>query len=502
MSQILVLMMQHNYCGEWSGNQNVQNAFCKGLEEAGLKKAGVQYDPHSGGPRTYQAQLKCLGLIFEKDGRMLATKAGDDLANGFPPLPIMQSMLLRHQYPSTYGSLPNVHINPRIRVKPFLFVLKLLNHPKIVALTNEELAIPVVFGHMSDCIEICVKKILELRDGAKLADMFDDRQNDLYLPRSAGAGKTIPNILDIANTCKNYLQACCLISVERIDGVERILFSEEMRALYEDALKLEEQFIPLGPEEAFQRAYGAWDRIKDTRQIIEPAKRIVSAEEGVILSQFYRLCGEQIVSEVPEAFVEEMRRSFGFDKSKVLDAILPHIANSLDFFEATFLELSKGGAAKAIAFEKAVCSLFNDRLHFKAKHTGQLRRLHGIGGYSDVFAISADDQTCGIVDAKASPTYNLASSDYLAMTGNYIPNYRELAEGNPLSLEFCMYVAGGFSGDIDYKLRSMKAESGVGSSAIKAIHLLYLAKEDVTIAQQQALVEVFKSGHVLNSIRI
>jgi hypothetical protein len=130
MSQILSLMMQLTRDTEWAGNQDLQDAFCKALEVAGLKKEGVQYDAHSGGPRTYLAQLKCLGLLFEREGRLLATKAGEDLANGLPPLPIVQSMVLRHQYPSVYGNLANVRMNPQMRVKPFLFVLKLLNHKK------------------------------------------------------------------------------------------------------------------------------------------------------------------------------------------------------------------------------------------------------------------------------------------------------------------------------------------------------------------------------------
>jgi hypothetical protein len=241
-----------------------------------------------------------------------------------------------------------------------------------------------------------------------------------------------------------------MISTQKVDGREIIQFSEEMKAIYEEALKLEERFIPVSS------------------------------------------------SEVPEDFVEQMHKDFGFAKTLILDSILPHLSNSLDFFESTFLELSKGGASKAIDFEKSVCSIFSDKLHFKARHTGQLRRPHGVGGFSDVFAVALDDIHCGIIDAKASSSYNLPASDYHQMLANYIPNYTELTGGRDLDLEFCMYVAGGFAGDVNAKLRSLKKEATVGCSAIRAVDLLFLAKKGPSRAQQEAVRTIFKQGDILD----
>ena len=60
-----------------------------------------------------------------------------------------------------------------------------------------------------------------------MLDLVDDKTNDLYLPRSKVSDiDKIDNIKDIANTCKNYLQACCLISVEIEENKERIYFSD------------------------------------------------------------------------------------------------------------------------------------------------------------------------------------------------------------------------------------------------------------------------------------
>ena len=99
ISQIVTILQDVVADSDWQGRQDIQNSFCKALESAGLKRPGEQYDPHSGGPRTYLAQLKCLGMLFQDtSNRILYTQAGEELATGNAPLPILQDLLLRHQY--------------------------------------------------------------------------------------------------------------------------------------------------------------------------------------------------------------------------------------------------------------------------------------------------------------------------------------------------------------------------------------------------------------------
>ena len=290
MSQILTLLHQHIRFHAWSGNQSLQNMFCKALESSSLKKAGVQYDPNSGGPRTYFSQLKCIGLIFERPDRSIQlTIAGDDLAKGLPPLPIMQSMLLRHQNPSIYGNLQNVKMNPHIKVKPFLFILELLKNFNIEFLSNEEMSIPILYGHNRDCLPFCAEKIFEIRAGKSLNDVID-HQNDLYLPRSnVDRDKKIKNVLDIANTCKNYLQGCCLITVGLEGRSQIIKFNDDIEQIYIAALGETDRFIPVSTEEeSFQRSYGAWNRLKDTRRLDKEETQVLRPEESIILSAFFQ----------------------------------------------------------------------------------------------------------------------------------------------------------------------------------------------------------------------
>jgi hypothetical protein len=52
--------------------------------------------------------------------------------------------------------------------------------------------------------------------------------------------------------------------------------------------------------------------------------------------------------------------------------------------------------------------------------------------------------------------------------------------GQNIELEFCSYVAGGFRGDISYKLEQAYSATDVRCSAIKARDLLRLAKDGVS----------------------
>ncbi len=272
LAQVVTLLLQQVRHLQWSGNRELQAEYCLGLEQVGLKRPGVQYDPNSGGPRTYLAQMQALGLVFSREnGQTFLTIAGEGLASGNPPLPIMRELILKHQYPSHYSGLPNVRIHPDIRVKPFVFILQLLSHPDIGSLTKEEIAVAVIYGHNHRCLDLCVEKILLLRGGASFEQVLDNPAEDLYTNRSRRATRAarIRDVLDIANTCKNYMQACNLIDVERVGPIHRTYFSEYIRPLYERAIENLDRFLPVHSEESFQRRYGAIGRQRDTRHLGE-----------------------------------------------------------------------------------------------------------------------------------------------------------------------------------------------------------------------------------------
>jgi hypothetical protein len=506
IAQICILFNQFFHTESWSGNQTMQNKLCKALEKAGLKTVGVQRDLNSGGPRTYFAQLKCLGLIFQREGeRVWFTKAGEDLVNGKPPLEIVQNLLFRHQYPSSYGNLGNVKIHPKLKVKPFLFVLELLLAKRIKFLTNEELCIPVLYGHNDSCLKICISKILKLRRTRNFAGSIDNENEDLFTAKtnfSAFDEKASNYIGDIANTCKNYLQACCLIVETKNDAGEKcIQVNDDMIPLVKQAIKVKKKYVKIGVgEESFQRALGSWDSKKDTRRLSKKYPTLRKKHgEPIIEAEFIKYCGKYAIVDYPNDFINEINRNFGFGKSLIKRTIQPFLEKSLSYYESTFLGMSRGGTSTATDFERAVCGLFRNRFHFEAEHIGQRKRPKGgPGGYADVFIVALDKSHCAIIDAKASPAYRISNDDYLRMAKNYIVNYNELSGGRVLDLEYCLYVAGGLhEKSVNQKLKQIKKDAAVNASAITAFELLQLSKRNIATTQQSRIRAVFKKTRVV-----
>ncbi len=481
LMQIISLLKQQTDYSNWNGNQSLQNQFMTALDQASLKRPTNIRDPQSGGARTYIAQLECLGLVYKKDKSLELTLAGEDMQNAAAPLKVLQTMLLRHQYPSSYGSSRGVRIHPEIKVKPFLFILMLLNDPAVEYLTNDELMIPVIYGHNFDCFDLCKEKILQFREHNDFLSVIDNPDEDLYTPKGTPEN-ALSNIHDIANTCKNYLQSACLASVCKQGKTEVITSSDDIQTIISEELKQKVSYLrnPLDTE-SFQRSYGEWNRQKDNRA--KPATRSISRGENIILSSFMEYCGNNMVLENLSGFVDDIKAKFGFPEDLIMEVIEPYITRTLSIFESKYLQLSTSGAKDATEFEKTTGELFEKRLGFAVDHTGQKHRSKGTGGYSDLYLIEKTGTYCAVIDTKASPSYTLPSNDFYKLISNYIPNYREL--GNE-KLEFCSYIAGGFHGGIENRLQEAQKETNIPVSALTAKTLIGLcSKEEITNDQKR-----------------
>jgi len=247
-------------------------------------------------------------------------------------------------------------------------------------------------------------------------------------------------------------------------------------------------------EEAFQRQLGCWDRQKDTRALDSDQIK-VSGKTLFVRSKFFEFMGTNAITEYPTDFVQMMKNEFGLPEQGVAEAIEPYWRQGLSYFESTYLDLAKSGGGKgALEFEKVTGNLFRDRLNFRVTHTGQRSRAERGGNYADLFLVALDAKHCALVDAKSSPQYQLTSSDYRMMQANYIPNYRELTGGVDLDLEFCLYVAGGFTSTIDNALMSLSKEAHTPVSAINASDFLRLCQKR---PEQEIVRAGFREGRVL-----
>ncbi|MBO4423919.1 MAG: hypothetical protein J5768_00245, partial [Spirochaetales bacterium] len=276
---ILKVLMQ---CDD---DKSDEKAMYRLLAETGIKRKENVRDKNDGGMRTYFAQLEMLGLVFETEqkGKYHYTIAGEAIADEDNPLQVLQYQLLRHQYPSAYGMSANVKMDPRMRVKPFLFLLRLLHDKRLdYCLSNKDAIIPVVYGHNDDCYELVVSKIIESRL-SKLGpeSVIANPEIDMYT-RRGNPEKALDNMKDIANTALNYLEATQLVIKERTQGGNLYTFNEYYEDLYEKMLSESPYFIPISSrkeEQSFQRYYGRYLKEKDTRN----ESTVVEKKESAVL---------------------------------------------------------------------------------------------------------------------------------------------------------------------------------------------------------------------------
>jgi len=501
MMQILTLMMDLSKGWSWAGNRASQMAFTKALESMNLKTSGHQRDANSGGARTYWAQLEGLGLVFtrEADKTVWTTIAGQTLLENRQPLLVLQTQLLRYQYPSPYSAGQNVRIHPSIRIHPFLFLLELIMEPELGGLSNQEFAIPVVYGHNSECLSLCREKILSWRNrGGSGLDQIDSWETDLATPRTEGkrtAEAAWKDLKDVGNTFKNALESNNLIAIDQETGRYQIC-PEAMPIVHRESQN-RDKFLPLAGNQSYQQAYGRFDRLKDNRRlVVGQDDSALEAGASIILSRFFAHCGTSLPSTTQDDWIEEIRKDYGFSRQQIEQTITPYLDRTLSIFETTYLDLSRGGKMAGLDFEKATAQLFSQSLAFDVRHTGQVNRP-GVGGYSDLLLLPLVEGQCAIVDTKASGRYGLDSSDYHKMAGNYAKNFRELAPDR--SLEFCAYVAGGFTPQIETRLATLKNETGIPASAITASELLELAKRNPGIQGQPVIRQAFRQGGLVDA---
>jgi hypothetical protein len=88
------------------------------------------------------------------------------------------------------------------------------------------------------------------------------------------------------------------------------------------------------------------------------------------------------------------------------------------------------------------------------------------------------------------------------MVNTYVPNYKELVDkyghGRKLKLEFCFYVAHGFSKSVDSNLKKMSNEIGIPASAIRARTVLDLSNKIKNSVQHQNFISGIKKKGLLS----
>lgn len=493
---ILKVLMQ---CDD---DKSDEKAMYKLLAATGIKRKENVRDKNDGGMRTYFAQLEMLGLVYETENsnKYHYTIAGDAIANEDNPLQVLQYQLLRHQYPSAYGLSPNVKMDPRMKVKPFLFIIRLLHDDRLDRkLTNEDVIIPVVYGHNDDCYEFVVEKIIKGRQSKNgVAGVIDNPNIDMYT-RRGNPGKAFDNMKDIANTALNYLEATQLVLKNKNEkGRNEYVFNEYYENIYQKLLLEKDIFIQIESKkevQSFQRSYGRYLKEKDTRKESEIQEKKESPSIQFATYKYVEFLNDNLFVYDTSRFISEMD-SFGIslqDTTTVIDR-LSNKKNQL--WENTYLDYAFSGGLYSSQFEQATVELLISIGFDESEWTGRRKSYDNWrGNFPDVFIKRKGTVECGLGEVKATSSFSLGHSDMLKMKDTYVYTNNEIYKGSKLI--YFIYIAGGFKGDIDRSLSMLSEATGVPVSAIDAKGMLKIKERN--LGRDIIEKEIFQSKRFISS---
>ena len=449
---------------KWSGSRKIHIAFEDELEACGLKVIGQRRDHQGSGGRTYQAWLSSLGLIFIQDntGVPYLTLAGEAIMEGKSPVAVLKDQVLKYQFPSPFGIKTNV--NPKFRVHPFIFLLRLLCDERIGYLTQDEIAKVVMTEGVNDtgrCFEDVVNRIHAFRESgdSSLPDDFIETHG----PSKGRANPEHPysHLTDTANTIINWLEYTQLI-YRNEDKIMLLPESyEEVRSILDSDIK----FIPRpDSHEFYQRKYGIdpWHR-KDTRNLLNTsAVSSLAIDIQRIKQAFIALSSHKPIARIDADLMAEIAVKTGTSTSLVEDVLFktyPH--GAVGGFLAGYYEMAFKGRDEAKDFEIATTSIFKEIFGFNAKHLGQT----GSKSAPDVLLISDTEGYQSIIDNKAYSEYSITGDHHNRMVHNYIEKIANYSD-SPYPIGFFTYISGGFVKTIDEQIKAEVNECNVPGSCI------------------------------------
>lgn len=475
---VLAVFSQEALNQVWDGQRGSHLSLEDALEKSGLKRIGDRRDHTGGGGRTYKAWLKSLGLIFNRNGnkQLCLTLAGEAIMNGESPVKILTNQVLKYQFPSSFSIGRGVQLNPRFKIHPFWFLLKLLSDSRIDSLSTEEIAKIVITeaeNESDKCYEYIVRRICQFRetgDRCLGADFFK-----LYSSSKGAVNPDHPysHLIDVANTIINWLEYTQLICRDN----SRIAILDDEKKYVQKIVGTSIPFIPRPiDEEFFQRRYGLDpNHLKDTRNLNKT--QTITAEliaEHQVKQAYIGLSLKQPICHITSAIVDTISESTGIKESMV-EAILqknyPH--GSIGSFLSSYFEMAFKGREECRDFEIATTNIFSDVFGFRATHIAG-----GAKEVPDVLLVS--NPRCNyqaIIDTKAYNRYDLGATHRDRMIYHYIPDIHKYGDPDR-PLAFFTYVAGGFSPTIDTPLNKIVTSTGTNGSAITVSTIIKMVEQN------------------------
>lgn len=460
---------------EWDGQRGSHLAYEEALEVAGLKRKGERRDQTGGGARTYKAWLMSLGLIFtqESTGRIKLTLAGEAIMKGDSPVDVLTNQILKYQFPSAFSVGRGVQVASRFKIRPFRFLLKLLDDQRIQYLTEEEIAKIIVTeaeNETDKCYEYIINKILQFRS-------YGDSclEEDFLLKYQSSKGginldHPYSHLMDLANTIVNWLEYTQF--VKRENGQVTIL--EDKRQEVVHFLEKNTSFIDRpDQQEYFQRKYGVDTKhCKDNRDLtksITITPKIIARQK--VMQAYIAASLNRPITKISKELVDYIVMQTAIDAGNVEEILLETYPNgSVSAFMTKYFEMAFKGRDEAVEFEKATVELFRDVFGFETKHVGP------IGLTPDVLLVSRSENFQAIIDNKAYRKYTISNDHHNRMVHNYLKNIIRYSS-EPYPISFFSYIAGGFGDNISKQIVSIKEETGINGSAISVSNVIRMVEK-------------------------
>lgn len=459
---------------EWEGQRDSHLAYEEALEKAGLKRVGDRRDQTGGGARTYKAWLLSLGLIFtqESTGRIKLTLAGEAIMNGDSPVSVLTNQILKYQFPSAFSLSRGVQVAPRFKIRPFRFLLKLLDDTRIVGLSEEEIAKIVVTeaeNETDKCYEYIVDRLVQFRS-------YGDKclEEDFLIKYQSSKGGINPDhpyshLLDLANTLVNWLEFTQL--VKREDGKVYIL--DDQKVHVKEILREQNPFIDRPNEqEYFQRKYGIDPKHrKDNRDLNKSmtiTPKVIARQK--IMQAYITASLNRPITRISSDLVAQIGNETGIDNKTVEEILIStYPRGSVGAFMTKYFEMAFKGRDEATEFEKATTELFKDVFGFQTKHVGP------IGLTPDVLIESQNDKYQAIIDNKAYSRYTINNDHHNRMVHNYLLNSKRYSN-SLYPMVFFVYIAGGFGSNIDKQIQQIYSETTIPGSAVSVSNIIRMVE--------------------------
>jgi hypothetical protein len=458
---------------EWNGQTNTQLAYEDALEAAGLKRVGMRRDQSGSGGRTYGAWLESLGLIFKQksSGNIKLTLAGEAIIDGDSPVQILKEQVLKYQYPSAFSISRGVQVNARFKIRPFRFLLKLLNDDRIGYLTQDEIAKVVIVNAENEtdkCYEMVVNRILDFRENGD--NSLDSDFLDKYKPSKGDVNPDHPysHLQDIANTMENWIE---YTQLTKRDDERHLVILDEKKEEIAQILSNNPPFIDRPDDhEFFQRKYGLDPKHKKDTRNLEQTKTItakVIAEQKIKQAYIRASITKPITGITPE-LIAEITEETGIENALVESTLYktyPH--GSIGSFLASYFEMAFKGTEEAVDFEKATTELFESVFKYRAIHLGQT----GSKSAPDILLISDQERYQSIIDNKAYSAYSITGDHHNRMVHNYIEKIGTYSVSD-YPVGYFSYIAGGFGRQINHQIQDEVSESMVHGSGITVTNFI------------------------------